>query len=250
MTTERQITRVAFTIHSFDADAFGHLAPTALAGYLQEAAGRSAEGLGFGLAALTRRGATWVLARQRVELDQPVRMGEVLEVETWPAGLDRLAALRDFRLWRDGIEIGRAATTWFAIDLASRKPLRPAELLPESLHPQPPHVLPMAAAPLPTLDVPELERRFQVRFADIDVNEHVTNSSYLAWALEAIDETTWRQRRVSAFDVQFLAECRRDAYVRSRSAALPDGARLHELVREADSRPLARVRTSWAPRRD
>ena len=110
-----ETTRLTFGIHSFDADAFGHLAPAALAGYLQEAAGRSADGLGFGLAALTRRGATWVLARQRVELDQPVRMGEVLEVETWPAGLDRLAALRDFRLWRDGIEIGRAATTWFVL---------------------------------------------------------------------------------------------------------------------------------------
>ena len=50
-------TRVAFAVHSFDADAFGLLAPAALAGYLQEAAGRSADGLGFGLAELGRRGA-------------------------------------------------------------------------------------------------------------------------------------------------------------------------------------------------
>jgi len=248
METERRITRVAFTIHSFDADAFGHLAPAALAGYLQEAAGRSADGLGFGLAELVRRGATWVLARERVELDQPVRMGEVLEVETWPSGLDRLAALRDFRLWRDGVEVGRALTTWFAIDLATRKPLRPAELLPEALHAQPPHVLPLAEPPLPPLEAAEVERRFQVRFSDIDVNAHVTNSSYVAWALEAIDEPTWRRQRVSALDVQFLAECGRDVYVRARSAVQPDGARLHEVAREADGKALARVRTRWAAR--
>jgi acyl-ACP thioesterase len=240
--------RVSFEVHSFDADAFGLLAPAALAGYLQEAAGRSADSLGFGVLDLFRRGATWVLARERLVLDQPIRLGEVLEVETWPAGLDRLAALRDFVLRRDGLEIGRALTTWFAIDLASRRPRRPAELLPAALHAQPPHVLPAAEPPLPALQAAEVERRFQVRFADIDLNEHVTNSSYVAWALEAIDEPTWRERRVAAFDVQFLAECRRDAYVRSRSAAQPDGARLHELVREADGKALARVRTSWVAR--
>ena len=170
MTAERPITRVAFTVHSFDADAFGHLGPGG-AGRLPPGGGRPLRRRRSASAwpSWSARGATWVLARERVELDQPIRMGEVLEVETWPAGLDRLAALRDFRLWRDGVEVGRALTTWFAIDLATRKPLRPAELLPAALHAQPPHVLPLAEPPLPALEAAEVERRFQVRFSDIDV---------------------------------------------------------------------------------
>jgi len=159
MEPARQAIRVAFDVHSFDADAFGLLAPAALAGYLQEAAGRSADRLGFGLADLNRRGATWVLARERLELSRPVRLGERLEVETWPSGLDRLAALRDFVLRCDGEEVGRAVTTWFVLDLATRRPLRPDRILPEPLHGQLAHVLPPARAAVPELPAAaELER--------------------------------------------------------------------------------------------
>jgi acyl-ACP thioesterase len=239
--------RATFTVHSFDADAFGHLAPAALAGYLGEAAGRSADSLGFGLADLNRLGLTWVLAREQLVLEAPVRWGEELEVETWPAGTDRLAALRDFRLRRGGVEIGRALTTWFALDLATRRPVRLDRIFPPERLGAYTHVLP-ATAPPPTLEAAEVERRFQVRFADIDVNLHVTNASYVAWALEALDEPTWRGRRLAALDVQFLAECNLGAYVRSRSAPVGEGERLHAVVREEDGREVARARTTWVAR--
>jgi acyl-CoA thioesterase FadM len=242
------ITRATFVVHSFDADAFGHLFPAALAGYLQEAATRSADALGFGLADLNRRGLTWVLARQRLVLDQPLRWGDELTVETWPAGVDRLAALRDFRLWRGGAEVGRAVTTWFALDLASRKPVRPGDLFPEHLRVQPEHVLP-PAPPAPGAPAePALEKRFQVRFADIDANRHVTNASYVAWALEALDEATWRGERLASLDVSFLAETHYGHFVRSRSAPDGAGARLHAIVREEDGKEVARARTTWVTR--
>ncbi len=243
-----ETTRAAFTVQSFDADAFGLLMPAALAGYLQEAAGRSAEALGFGVSQLNQRGLTWVLARQRVVLDVPIRWRDLLTVETWPSGLDRLAALRDFRLWRDGVEVGRALTTWFIMDLATRRPSRPDRLLPPERHAQAEHVLPLVSAPLPALAAPAIDKRFQVRFADIDANRHVTNASYIAWALEAIDEGRWQGQRLATLDVQFLAEAVHGHFVRSRSAAEDDRTLLHELLREEDGKPLARVRTGWVAR--
>jgi len=248
MDPTRDVTRATFTVHSFDADAFGHLMPAALAGYLQEAAGRSADGLGFGLAELMRRGLTWVLARQQVELDRPIRWGETLELETWPSGIDRLAALRDFRLLKDGAEIGRALTTWFVLNLETRRPVRPDQILPPERHAQTPHLLAPGAPQLPAVSEHEVERRFQVRFADIDANLHVTNSSYLAWALEALEAAAWRGERLASFDVQFLAECNHGSYVRSRSAPFGERVRLHSIVREEDGKELARVRTGWVAR--
>jgi acyl-ACP thioesterase len=245
---EMETTRVSFTVNSFDADAFGHLTPPALAGYLQESAGRSATALGWSLAELNRRGLTWVLVRERLALDEPLRVGDPLEVETWPSGLDRLAAMRDFRIRRGGLEVGRALTSWLALDLATRRPVRPSTILPERFHAQTAHVLPTGAAPLPALGEASIDRRFQVRYADIDANLHVTHASYLSWALEAVDEATWRGERVSALDVQFLAECNLGAFVRSRSTAEVAGVRLHAIVREQDGRELARARTTWAPR--
>jgi acyl-ACP thioesterase len=242
------VTRATFTVHSFDADAFGLLSPAALAGYLQEAAGRSAEALGFGLSRLNALGLTWVLARQRLVLDAPIRWGDSLTVETWPSGLYRLAALRDFRLLRDGAEVGRVLTTWFVMDLATRRPSRPDRLLPPERRVQTEHVLPLAAPPIPALGSPVLERRFQVRYADIDANRHVTNASYIGWAMEAVEEPAWQTQRLASLDVQFLAETAHGTFVRSRSSPDGEGARLHAVVREEDGKELARARTTWVAR--
>ena len=243
------VTRATFSVHSFDSDAFGELSPAALAGYLQEAAGRSADALGCGLAELNRHGRTWFLAREQVVLDEPVRFGDALEVETWPSGIDRVAALRDFRLLRGGVEVGRAFTTWFAIDLATRRPVRPDHVLPALRQETAEHVLePGTPAPPPLVEA-DVDRRFQVRFADIDANLHVTNSSYVSWALEAVDEETWREQRVAALDVQFVAECNLGSFVRSRSAVTAPGERVHAIVREDGGKELARARTRWTARR-
>jgi acyl-ACP thioesterase len=243
-----ETTRAAFTVQSFDADAFGLLTPAALAGYLQEAAGRSAEALGFGMSRLNQQGLAWVLSRQRVALDVPLRLGDALVVETWPSGIDRIQALRDFRLLRDGVEVGRVLSAWLVMELASRRPRRPDKLLPPERHAQADHVMPLFAAPLPALGVPVIDKRFLVRFADIDANRHVTNASYIAWALEAIDEGRWQGQRLATLDVQFLAEAIHGNFVRSRSAPDGDGVLLHEVVREEDGKPLARARTGWVAR--
>jgi acyl-CoA thioesterase FadM len=108
--------------------------------------------------------------------------------------------------------------------------------------------MPPLAAPVPALVSPALERRFQVRFADIDAVGHVTNSSYVGWAMEAIEEPAWRAQRLATLDVQFLAETTLGHTVLSRSSPDGEGARLHAVVREEDGKELARARTTWVAR--
>jgi medium-chain acyl-[acyl-carrier-protein] hydrolase len=189
-----------------------------------------------------------VLARQQVVLDAPIRFGDSLTVETWPSGLDRISALRDFRLWRGGVEVGRALTSWLVMELATRRPRRPDRILPPERHAQTGHVMPLPDAPVPALAEVALERRFQVRFADIDAVRHVTNASYIGWAMEAIEEPAWQAQRLATLDVQFLAETTHGHTVFSRSAPDGEGARLHAVVREEDGKALARARTTWVAR--
>ena len=237
--------RTRFVVRSFDSDAFGYLTPMALAGYLQEAAGQSADSLGFGMSDLNPRGLTWVLVREHFELDTPIRFGDALEVETWPSGIDRWAALRDFRLLNGGEEVGRALTSWFILDIPTRHPVRPKTVLTDEYHTQSAHVLELKSDSLSRLEVADGERRFQVRFADIDANLHVTNASYVAWVVEAVQDSVWRDQWLAGLDIQFLAECSLGAAVHSRSGSIGEGARLHAVIREDDSKELARARTLW-----
>lgn len=243
--------RARFTVHSFELDAFGQLAAPALTDFLAEAAGLHAAALGVGLDALMARGLTWVLARQRVELLRPPRLHEELEVETWPSGVDRLAALRDFRVRAaDGTELARATSQWLVLDRATRRPHPPDVVLDPARFPRSgaPRAAELTDGKLAALERWDAQRRFQVRYADIDRNLHVNNGSYLAWAIEAVPRETWETRRVAAVEVSYRAECLLGSAVLSRSAALPDATFAHAIVREEDGKELARLVTRWASR--
>lgn len=236
-----------FTVHSYEVDAFQDLALPALAGYLQEAASQHASELGWGLDALLQRGLTWVMIRQQVAVLAPVRLWDEIEVATWPSGIDRRAAVREFTVARpDGAEIARATTHWFVLDLATRRAVRPDEVLPAEhwarLEPQ---SSAPTRLPAPPADAPG--RRFDVRYADIDRNLHANHASYLSWALECVPEATWRASRPCSIEVNYLAECRHGDAVLGR-AAEEDGAWVHALVREGDGKELARLRTRWTGR--
>jgi medium-chain acyl-[acyl-carrier-protein] hydrolase len=239
-----------FAVHSYEVDAFGTLPLPALSGYLGEIAGLHANELGVGLEALMARGLTWVLVRQRLENPLPVRLGETVDVETWPSGIDRLAAQREFVVRRtDGTEVARATTHWFVLDLATRKPVRPADVLDARFprEPQPPR-LPLSPGKLPELRAWDFQKRFHVRYGDIDVNLHVTNTSYVTWALEAAPRDVFRASRATAVEVQFLAETHYGSAILSRLARSGERAFAHAIVREEDERELARVVTAWEPR--
>ncbi len=232
-------------------DAFGALAVPALSGYLQEIAGRHAAELGVGLDVLRARGLTWVLARQRLVLPREVALGDTLEIETWPSGVDRLAATREFLVRRgDGAEAARATTVWYVLDLATRKPVRPQEVLDAALpRERTASVAPIAHAKLPELAHWELQKRFHVRYADIDLNLHVTNASYVEWAVEAMPVELWRGSRLAEVEVQYLAEGRHGAAILSRVARTGEGAYAHAIVAEEDGKKeLARLRTAWTSR--
>jgi medium-chain acyl-[acyl-carrier-protein] hydrolase len=236
-----------FTVHSYEVDAFQDLALTALVGYLQEAASQHAAELGWGLESLLGRGLTWVLVRQQIATLAPIRLGDELDVATWPAGLERRAAVREFSVsGRGGVEIARATTHWFVIDLATRRAARPDEVLPLERWPRL-EPRPSAIARLPEPPAAVAGRRFDVRYADIDRNLHANHASYLSWALECVPEATWRASRPCAFEATYLAECRYGEAVLAR-AAEEDGAWLHALAREGDGKELARLRTRWTAR--
>src|SRR5512138_2716016 len=207
----------SFAVHTYEVDAFGTLAVPALSGYLSEVAGLHATELGVGLDALMARGLTWVLVRQRIENPVPVALGDTIEIETWPSGIDRLAAVREFVVRRGDEEVARATTQWFVLDVATRKPVRPADVL-DARFPREPvaPAVPLSPGKLPELRAWDFQKRFHVRYSDIDVNLHVTNTSYVAWAVEAVPRDLWRSSRLASVEVQFIAETHHGAAVLSR----------------------------------
>jgi acyl-ACP thioesterase len=242
-----------FRVRAYEVDASDRASVPAVCNWLQEAAGNHATALGWGVDALQGKGLTWVLSRFHLRLAGRPGWREEVAVSTWPAGVLRLYALREFRLSSAaGRELGVATTAWLLVNLSSLRPVRLPATLEEIAREMPGRVIDDGFEKLPELGAAEFEVALAVRFADLDMNRHANNVSLLACALEPLPENLVLERSLVELEIEFRAEALHGDRVRveaQREAA--EGCRfLHRLVREGDGRELARARTVWAERDD
>ncbi len=241
-----------FFIHTYEIDAEGRVHVLSLLNFLQDAAAGHAARLGFSVPDLVKRGLTWVLSRYRVSVERYPRFFEEVAVATWPSGLERSFALRDFEISDDRGILLRATSSWMLLDLETKRPVRADEHLPAAM------VLDRRAVadafpPIPQLGAAEREARFRVARRDLDMNRHVNNVVYIHWALEAVDEAVAAAMRPVDIEISYRAEAfYGDEIVSTAGSADEEAAGsgeafLHRITRASDGTELARLRTRWAP---
>lgn len=237
-----------------DATLHGTLAMPALCAHLQDAAGTHARKLGVAQTDLLDQNQSWVLARLRVTLSRLPTWRDTLTIETWPSGLSGPFAQREFLFRVDAEEVGRATSTWIVFDQTRRRPARP----PRALHaldlPERP---PALDADIPDVSPPnrtDHTRRFRVRFHDIDLNRHVNNARYVAWALETLPIDWLEAHTPRGFTLHFKSETTADTAVAADATVFADGPAhaptriVHHLYDAEAGTTLALAETHWAAR--
>lgn len=169
-----------FEVLSFQIDPSGKLRWAALADMLQEVAWKHADSRDFGQK-LFDLGFMWVLSRFDILVHQMPSWGDIIKIETAGRGINKLFALREFRVTDyDGNVLANAMSAWLLLDIEKKRPQRPEKVLPSELF-QPnleENILPEKAnAP----ENPLFGRIFHVNFSDLDMNNHVNNVSYIRW---------------------------------------------------------------------
>ncbi|MBZ5588330.1 MAG: hypothetical protein LAO05_07185 [Acidobacteriia bacterium] len=250
--TERQVVWTdSYAVRAHEVGSHGRVSATGVCNWLQETAGNHATHLGWGIEGLMGEGMTWVLSRFHLVLDRPPSWREQVQVTTWPAGARRLFAIREFRITVEGgDEIGRATSGWMVINVGTRRPVRPPKDVESMGRLTPPRILDDDFAKLPEVERPELERTVEVRFADLDMNDHANNVSVIGWSLEALPPGVALGARLAELEVEFRAESRHGERIAVRVQREPGetAAFRHTLVREGDGREIARARSRWAGR--
>jgi medium-chain acyl-[acyl-carrier-protein] hydrolase len=216
-----------------------------LSALLLEAAGGHVAHLGLSIPELQQRKLTWMLSRLLIRVRHHPAAGERLTVTTWPSGIARLFALREFTIsGEDGADLALATSGWLLVDLGARRPVRPDFLIGD---------LPVSGRALGVdfgrLDgdfAPEWTGRRTAQAEDIDVNGHLTTTTYVAWIEGALRDGRTALPGIAELEVHFLAEVFRDDAVRVERADAPAGdACAVRIIREADGSVAARARARW-----
>jgi len=169
-----------FEILSFQIDPNGKLRWASLADLLQEVAWKHADSRDFGQQ-LFEKGFMWVLSRFHIKILEMPSWGKHIKIKTAGRGINKLFALREFEVENEeGKVIAKAMSAWLLLDIKSKRPQRPRQVLPSELFDDNPDDSLLPDKVNLAFEM-ELGKSFPVNYSDLDMNNHVNNVSYIRW---------------------------------------------------------------------
>ncbi|PKA47430.1 Oleoyl-acyl carrier protein thioesterase 2, chloroplastic [Apostasia shenzhenica] len=218
-----------------------------IANLLQEVGCNHAQSVGFstdGFATtntMRKLRLIWVTSRMHIEIYKYPAWGDVLAIETWCQGEGRIGTRRDWIL-KDlgtGSVIGRATSKWVMMNQDTRKLQRVSDEVREEYLVFCPRT-PRLAFPeeendslkkIPKLEDPAEYSRIGLvpRRADLDMNQHVNNVTYIGWLLESMPQEIIDTHELQTITLDYRRECQHDDMVDSLTSSEP-GQILHQEI--------------------
>ena len=214
-------------------DSHALLRPVAFLDLAQNIAVQGADSLHFGDDELSSRNCAWVLARQNVRFERPVRHKSLVRIATWHKGAQGLFFLRDYLLLdSDGVPSVRSTSSWVVMDITERRLVRFDSLsgivdaTPQSTD----HAIeePAAKVGLPRESELTMIGTHRVLWSDVDYNHHANNVKYTVWALDALPEELVYEKQLKELSINFNREVRPGETVELWHALDPSGAHVIE----------------------
>ena len=220
------------------------LKPAALLQLLQDIASENAESLGFGYSFISKKKLAWFLLKLHIEFNE-YPQGDI-SIRTEPRGYNRLFALRDFEIVDKNTILGEATTTWGLIDLKTKSMSNISEILADNpkMKPFEKRDNDLKYNKINTIQRIDAEKLFEIRYDDVDVNQHVNNSNFLVWALEVLDFEFRKSKKLKALDIVFKKEIKYGANVCSQ-VQIEQNKTIHCLKNAETKEELCLVQAEW-----
>ena len=184
------------------------LKPYSLLNYLQDIASKNAEDNGFGYSFIHPRNYAWFLIKYRMEFTEYPFDVQELTLATEPRGYNRLFAFRDFELHKNEKLLARITSTWSLVDIDSRSIIPVAQALADN--PNMPAFSKrdddLSYSKITPIINPHIEKEFEVRYNDLDVNGHANNGNYVVWAFEPLSFEFKNNHKLKTIDMLYKKE--------------------------------------------
>jgi Acyl-ACP thioesterase len=218
-----------------------------LQNYFQQAAALDVKNLLCGIEELSSNGSAWALISIKFEIQGKISGIQNIKVKTWHCFSDKIYSRRDFIIYDEaGEEKIKGTSSWVTIDLAKRKIARtPPAMLGHRLE----HIEGIEPDSAKTFAfeglTPVKSAEIITRIEDIDVNNHVNNMHFTAWALESVPENIRQNMSLGTISVNYKAEALEGERISVKTYDSGGNSFLHILTRDSDGKNLAFARTVW-----
>lgn len=240
----------SFKIRYSELDCNLLLKPSSLLQLLQDVASEHAECCDFGYSFLIKNNLAWFLLKYHIEfMDYPQGIYNI-GIETESRGWNKLFAYRDFVISGNDKVLGKATTSWGLIDLETKSMTNISNIFIDN-----PNITQFAKREddlkynkISSVNRVDKERIFEIRFDDLDVNQHVNNSNFLTWAFETLDFEYRNSRKLKTLDMLFKKEIKYGSNVISQ-VEINDNVTNHVLKNANTAEELCTVQAIWEEKR-
>ena len=186
----------------------------------------------------------WVFTRQSLSMNAWPKWNETIAIKTWlRKPTSEIFFFRDYEIFNGDTKIGECTSTFTVMDMNTRKMAMPdlkklaAVFREDYNHSELPEKIQWQS------DVTEIAQ-FEVRNSDLDMNNHVNNTRYAQWILDAIPlEILKGDAQLLKYEINFLAETKSGDKVTLLKTNAPDTAITQfQGVRAADGKPVFTAR--------
>jgi len=214
----------------------------------QDAASHHCHKLGISGFDMAKKQLKWVISRYQVQIHKNPKWLEPLEIKTWRHPWKNLYELRRASIVNlDGEELICALGIWVLVKANNSKPVRLTPYLPKEL------LAPADSCPELIKNDHNLidfhhESEFKIRAHDLDLNQHVNNTVYTQWAMEALPAKFLFEFRPTHCCVSFLKESFYPDTILSCVKIDSDSDNLitrHSIYLKANMVKLANLTISW-----
>jgi len=182
------------------ADRYGHWKPGELMTAMQEMAGRHSLMLGCGREDLLKQDVIWVLARNEVDIYRMPQVNDVIVCTTYPGPARRTLYPRyhQFSL-EDGTLLASGVGGWTLANIHTQRMADVPDIarnMPDTSDLPRPVPFPRAVE---HVEGEAITRVIDLRYTDIDVNQHVNNTRCADWACDLLGADVLREQPITRF---------------------------------------------------
>ena len=176
-----------YTLRANDFDKYNRIKPSAVLELFQDAAGQHAIELGVGFDEMIKRSYLWVLTRIKFKIISNPKSYQRVLVKTWPLEPNRLSYRREYSIENEnGERLIIGSSEWMIIDSEKRCLISDPDLYPFKEGFNTEMMFEERLSKIKNFEGEGEPRIVNAGFSELDVNNHVNNTKYANYVLDAI----------------------------------------------------------------
>lgn len=235
-----------YRIRITEVDARSQLTIPALNGLFQEMAWRHSVVAKVSVHELSvQHNISWILSRLKIWIDRLPNYDETVTIKTYVQEIDKYFYYRDFKIFDEaGTEIIRANSVFGLMDIVRRRIISVPDWM-RAITPIHPEENPVqkVSGKIPTVTDAQTEKRFDIRWHDIDSNQHTNNTKYVEWLMESVPVGLLNDGKIQSIDMIFKNESILGDRIVTQSQAIENGF-IHRILNQ-NSQDLVTGETIW-----